>query len=130
MNQLTYGWERVQRRRTSTRFQPARGTGSRSRDGASASTGRTRLPGFVNLVIKDREFSPFLNGDVGGYTTGDYAAGDGTTVNVNGGWGFKVGRGSLGLFGEYRDRNAPNGLGRSVRSSRYRAAIRSTTTVR
>ena len=77
------------------------------RDGASAQYGSDAIAGVVNLVIKDGEFSPFLNGDVGGYTTGDYA-GDGTTINVNGGWGFRVGRGSLGLFGEYRDRNATN----------------------
>ncbi len=77
------------------------------RDGASAQYGSDAIAGVVNLVIKEGEFTPFLNGDVGRYTTGDYPD-DGTTVNVNGGWGIKVGRGSLGLFGEYRDRNATN----------------------
>jgi len=77
------------------------------RDGASAQYGSDAIAGVVNLVIKEGEFTPFLNGDVGRYTTGDYPD-DGTTVNVNGGWGIKMGRGSLGLFGEYRDRNATN----------------------
>jgi iron complex outermembrane receptor protein len=77
------------------------------RDGASAQYGSDAIAGVVNLVIKEGEFTPFLNGDVGRYTTDDYPD-DGTTANVNGGWGIKVGRGSLGLFGEYRDRKPTN----------------------
>jgi iron complex outermembrane receptor protein len=59
------------------------------------------------MVIKDGAFTPFVNGDVGRYTSDDYPD-DGTTVNANGGWGLKVGRGSLGLFGEFRDRQPTN----------------------
>jgi iron complex outermembrane receptor protein len=77
------------------------------RDGASAQYGSDAIAGVVNLVIKEGEFTPFLNGDIGRYTTDDYPD-DGTTANVNGGWGLKLGRGSLGLFGEYRDRRPTN----------------------
>ena len=57
------------------------------RDGAAAQYGSDAIAGVVNLVLKDGAFSPFLNGDVGRYTTDDYPD-DGTTVNVNGGWGI------------------------------------------
>lgn len=77
------------------------------RDGASAQYGSDAIAGVVNLVLKEGDFTPFLNGDVGRYTTDDYPD-DGTTVNANGGWGIKLGRGSLGLFGEFRDRQATN----------------------
>jgi iron complex outermembrane recepter protein len=77
------------------------------RDGASAQYGSDAIAGVVNLVLKDGAFSPFLNGDVGRYTTDDYRD-DGTTVNANGGWGIPLGRGSLGLFGEFRDRQPTN----------------------
>src|SRR5687768_12817363 len=77
------------------------------RDGASAQYGSDAIAGVVNLVLKDGAFSPFVNGDAGRYVTDDYAD-DGTTVNVNGGWGIGIGRGSLGLFGEFRDRQPTN----------------------
>ena len=77
------------------------------RDGAAAQYGSDAIAGVVNLVLKDGAFSPFVNGDVGRYTTDDYKD-DGTTTNVNGGWGLQVGRGTLGLFGEFRDREATN----------------------
>jgi iron complex outermembrane receptor protein len=77
------------------------------RDGASAQYGSDAIAGVVNLVIKEGEFTPFLNGDAGRYTTNDYPD-DGTTVNANGGWGLKLGRGSLGIFGEFRDRQPTN----------------------
>ncbi len=77
------------------------------RDGASAQYGSDAIAGVVNLVLKDGAFSPFLNGDAGRYTTDDYAD-DGTTVNVNGGWGIGIGRGSLAVFGEFRDRQPTN----------------------
>ena len=77
------------------------------RDGASAQYGSDAIAGVVNLVLKDGAFSPFLNGDVGRYTPDDYPD-DGTTVNANGGWGIPLGRGSLGLFGEFRDRQPTN----------------------
>jgi iron complex outermembrane recepter protein len=77
------------------------------RDGAAAQYGSDAIAGVVNLVIKEGAFSPFLNGDVGRYTTDDYRD-DGTIVNANGGWGIPLGRGSLGLFGEFRDRQPTN----------------------
>jgi iron complex outermembrane recepter protein len=77
------------------------------RDGASAQYGSDAIAGVVNLVLKDGAFTPFLNADVGRYTPDDYAD-DGTTVNVNGGWGIPIGGGSLGLFGEFRDRQETN----------------------
>ncbi|MEP7177440.1 MAG: TonB-dependent receptor, partial [Gemmatimonadales bacterium] len=77
------------------------------RDGAAAQYGSDAIAGVVNLVLKDGEFTPFVNGDVGRYTTRDYQD-DGTTVNVNGGWGIPLGRGSLGLFGEFRNREPTN----------------------
>jgi iron complex outermembrane receptor protein len=77
------------------------------RDGASAQYGSDAIAGVVNLVLKDGAFTPFMNGDVGRYVTDDYPD-DGTTTNVNGGWGIEIGRGSLGLFGEFRDREPTN----------------------
>ncbi|HEV8456571.1 MAG TPA: TonB-dependent receptor [Gemmatimonadales bacterium] len=77
------------------------------RDGAAAQYGSDAIAGVVNLVLKDGVFSPFVNGDVGRYTTDDYPD-DGTTVTVNGGWGIPLGRGSLGVFGEFRDRQPTN----------------------
>ena len=77
------------------------------RDGASAQYGSDAIAGVVNLVLKDGAFSPFINGDAGRYTTDDYPD-DGTTVNVNGGWGIGVGRGSLAVFGEFRNRQPTN----------------------
>jgi iron complex outermembrane receptor protein len=77
------------------------------RDGASAQYGSDAIAGVVNFVIKDGEFAPFVNADVGRYATADYSD-DGTIVNANGGWGLKLGRGSLGLFGEFRDRQPTN----------------------
>ena len=77
------------------------------RDGAAAQYGSDAIAGVVNLVLKDGVFSPFLNGDIGRYATADFPD-DGTTVTVNGGWGIPLGRGSLGLFGEFRDRQPTN----------------------
>ena len=77
------------------------------RDGASAQYGSDAIAGVVNLVIKDGEFRPFLQGEAGRYVTQDYED-DGESFSLNGGYGFRVGRGTLGIFGEYRDRNATN----------------------
>ena len=77
------------------------------RDGASAQYGSDAIAGVLNLVIKSGEFSPFINADVGRYESADYPA-DGNTFNLNGGLGLKVGRGSLGLFTEYRNRQPTN----------------------
>ncbi|HEX6615662.1 MAG TPA: TonB-dependent receptor [Gemmatimonadales bacterium] len=77
------------------------------RDGAAAQYGSDAIAGVVNLVLKDGAFTPFVNADVGRYTTDDYPD-DGTTVNASGGWGIPVGGGSLGLFGEFHDRQPTN----------------------
>lgn len=77
------------------------------RDGAAAQYGSDAIAGVVNLVLKDGAFTPFLNGDAGRYRTANYPD-DGTTVNVNGGWGIPVGRGSFGVFGEFRNREPTN----------------------
>ncbi len=77
------------------------------RDGASAQYGSDAIAGVVNLVLKEGEFTPFLNTSVGRYHTANYPD-DGTTVNLNGGWGIGVGRGSLGLFAEFLDRQPTN----------------------
>jgi iron complex outermembrane receptor protein len=77
------------------------------RDGASAQYGSDAIAGVVNLVMKEGPFTPYVNVDAGRYATADYA-GDGTTTDVNGGWGVKLGRGSLALFGEFLDREPTN----------------------
>jgi len=77
------------------------------RDGASAQYGSDAIAGVVNMVLKEGQFTPFLNTSVGRYHPNDHAD-DGTTVNLNGGWGIGVGRGSLGLFGEFLDRQPTN----------------------
>ena len=77
------------------------------RDGASAQYGSDAIAGVVNMVLKEGQFTPFLNTSVGRYHPNDYQD-DGTTANVNGGWGIGLGRGSLGLFGEFLDRQPTN----------------------
>jgi iron complex outermembrane receptor protein len=77
------------------------------RDGASAQYGSDAIAGVVNMVLKEGQFTPFLNTSVGRYRPADYPD-DGTTVNVNGGFGFGLGRGSVGLFGEFLDRQPTN----------------------
>src|SRR5947207_625012 len=78
------------------------------RDGASAQYGSDAIAGVVNMVLKEGQFTPFVNVAAGRYTPRNYSA-DGTTVDVNGGWGIGLGRGSLALFGEFLDRQPTNG---------------------
>jgi iron complex outermembrane receptor protein len=70
------------------------------RDGASTQYGSDAIAGVVNLVLKEGEFSPFLNTNVGQYRPGKGYENDGTTTDINGGVGLKLGRGSLSLFGQ------------------------------
>jgi len=77
------------------------------RDGASAQYGSDAIAGVVNLVMKEGQFTPYVNVDAGRYITDDYPD-DGTTTDVNGGWGIGLGRGSLALFGEFLDRQPTN----------------------
>ncbi|HET9635286.1 MAG TPA: TonB-dependent receptor [Gemmatimonadaceae bacterium] len=95
------------------------------RDGAAAQYGSDAIAGVVNVLLKDGTTSPFLTADLGEYFTSKEnpaalpdAGGsrpayphDGRTVDVNGGWGIPLGRGSLGLFAEYRDRQPTNRAG-------------------
>src|SRR6266480_5926750 len=77
------------------------------RDGAAAQYGSDAIAGVVNMVLKEGQITPFLNTSVGRYHPNDFAD-DGTTANLNGGWGIGLGRGSLGLFGEFLDRQPTN----------------------
>lgn len=77
------------------------------RDGASAEYGSDAIAGVVNVVTKDGVFAPFLTADGGRYMTANYPD-DGNTLDLNAGWGFPTGRGSLALFAEYRDREPTN----------------------
>ena len=78
------------------------------RDGASTQYGSDAIAGVVNLVLKEGEFSPFLNTNVGQYRPGKGYENDGTTTDINGGVGLKLGRGSLSLFGQVMNRDATN----------------------
>ena len=77
------------------------------RDGASSQYGSDAIAGVVNIVMKEGQFSPFVNTNAGRYFTEGYPD-DGTSVDVNGGVGIKLGRGSLGLFGEFLNREPTN----------------------
>ena len=78
------------------------------RDGASSQYGSDAIAGVVNIVMKEGKFSPFVNMSGGRYFTGKGYKDDGNTANVNAGVGIKLGRGSLGLFGEFQDRQPTN----------------------
>ena len=77
------------------------------RDGASAQYGSDAIAGVVNLVVKDGAFTPYLNAEASRYTSDAYPD-DGTTVDLNAGAGFRLGRGSLALFAEYLNRQPTN----------------------
>src|SRR3989442_393136 len=77
------------------------------RDGASAQYASDAIARVVNIVTTERQFTPAVNVDGCPYVTDDYPD-DGTTVDVNGGWGIGLGRGSLALFGEFLDRQPTN----------------------
>jgi iron complex outermembrane receptor protein len=77
------------------------------RDGASAQYGSDAIAGVVNVVLKEGNFTPFVNATAGRYQPKNYPD-DGSTVDVNGGWGTKLGRGTLALFGEVLNRQPTN----------------------
>ncbi len=94
------------------------------RDGAAAQYGSDAIAGVVNVVLKAGAFAPFVTVDAGEYFTSEENpsalpsgnsrpsfARDGRTVDLNGGWGLPLGRGSLSLFAEYRDRRPTNRAG-------------------
>ena len=78
------------------------------RDGASTQYGSDAIAGVVNIVLKEGAFSPFINTSLGQYRPGGAYRNDGTAVDVNGGFGVPLGRGSLSLFGQVLDRKATN----------------------
>ncbi|MFN0181693.1 MAG: TonB-dependent receptor domain-containing protein [Gemmatimonadales bacterium] len=77
------------------------------RDGASTQYGSDAIAGVVNLVLKEGQFSPFVNTSYGQHATGN-GPDDGAAIDVNGGAGIKLGRGSLSIFGQVLKRNATN----------------------
>ncbi len=94
------------------------------RDGAAAQYGSDAIAGVVNVVIREGAFSPFITADIGQYMTSEENPAalpsggsrpafesDGRTIDVNAGWGIPLGRGALGLFAEYRDRQPTNRAG-------------------
>ena len=78
------------------------------RDGASTQYGSDAIAGVVNLVLKEGQFSPFVNTSTGQYRPGKGYPNDGSTNDVNGGVGIKLGRGSLSLFGQFLKRDRSN----------------------
>jgi iron complex outermembrane receptor protein len=78
------------------------------RDGASAQYGSDAIAGVVNLVMREGSFSPFLTAVGGRHFTGKGYRNDGSTIDLNGGVGLGLGRGSLSLFGQYMKRNPTN----------------------
>ena len=95
------------------------------RDGAAAQYGSDAIAGVVNVVLKEGAFAPFFSVDLGEYMTSEENPAalpgsdgerpsfprDGRTLDINGGWGLPLGRGSLSLFAEYRDRDPTNRAG-------------------
>ncbi|MEO8878802.1 MAG: TonB-dependent receptor [Gemmatimonadaceae bacterium] len=77
------------------------------RDGDAADYGSDAIAGVVNIKMKEGQFAPFLNVEGGQYRTANYPA-DGAGVDINGGVGLKLGRGSLTLFGEFKHDNPTN----------------------
>jgi iron complex outermembrane receptor protein len=77
------------------------------RDGASAQYGSDAIAGVVNIVTREGAFDPFVNATFGRYLPDEFAD-DGTTLDVNGGWGFGLGRGSLAIFGQFMNREPTN----------------------
>src|SRR5438093_12450185 len=77
------------------------------RDGASAQYGSDAIAGVVNIVPRRGRFAPFANVTAGQYGAADYPH-DGKTLNLNGGWGLGLGRGSLAVFAEALDREPTN----------------------
>ena len=78
------------------------------RDGASTQYGSDAIAGVVNLVLREGQFSPFINASIGQYRPGKNYPNDGTATDVNGGVGIGLGRGSLALFAQVLDRKSTN----------------------
>ncbi len=80
------------------------------RDGAAAQYGSDAIAGVINIVLKSGVDPVTLNLK-GGVTTHS----DGELFDVSATWGAPVGRGSVNLVAEYRDRQPTNRAGRDPR---------------
>ena len=80
------------------------------RDGAAAQYGSDAIAGVVNVVPKSGVFPLTVGATTGRYFPGDFDA-DGTIWDVSGGVGLPLGKGSVSLFAEWRDRSATNRAG-------------------
>lgn len=80
------------------------------RDGAAAQYGSDAIAGVVNLALKDGVYAPVLTADAGRYAPDEFPD-DGTIVDLGSAWGIGVGRGTINLFAEYRDRQPTNRAG-------------------
>jgi iron complex outermembrane receptor protein len=76
------------------------------RDGAAAQYGSDAIAGVINIVLKSGVTPPTLTVKAG-TTTHD----DGRLFDGSGNWGFRLGRGSVLLSAEYRDRGPTNRAG-------------------
>lgn len=80
------------------------------RDGAAAQYGSDAIAGVINIVLKSGVDPVTLNLK-GGTTTHS----DGELFDASATWGAPVGRGSVNLVAEYRDRQPTNRAGRDLR---------------
>ena len=92
------------------------------RDGASAQYGSDAIAGVINIVLKSGAKPVTLmlkaGGNNGSFTevTGasrDFS--DGGTIDTTGSGGWKIGRGTVNLAGEFRDRKGTNRAGFDTR---------------
>ncbi len=77
------------------------------RDGAAAQYGSDAIAGVVNVVTRRGRYAPFATVTGGQHFSADFPN-DGGLVNVSGGWGLPLGRGSLALSAEFLDRQPTN----------------------
>jgi iron complex outermembrane receptor protein len=80
------------------------------RDGAAAQYGSDAIAGVINIVLKSGA-DPLTLAAKGGATTHS----DGELVDGSATWGAPVGRGSINLTAEYRDRRETNRAGADTR---------------
>ena len=80
------------------------------RDGAAAQYGSDAIAGVINIVLKSGVDPVTLNLK-GGATTHS----DGELLDASATWGAPIGRGSVNLVAEYRDRQPTNRAGRDPR---------------
>ncbi|HET8644755.1 MAG TPA: TonB-dependent receptor plug domain-containing protein, partial [Vicinamibacteria bacterium] len=92
------------------------------RDGAAAQYGSDAIAGVINVVLKSGA-SPLTLSAKAGTTSTSYtdmqnqevSASDGELLDTSASYGFNLGRGSLSVVAEYRDRNPTNRASPDVR---------------